>query len=246
MTFIPLLAKVPNKRRAWTPASLSNVRVWTDFSDASYITKDGFNNVTAILDKSGTGFSYSNALTAGVWASGVQNGLGAVTFGGATRYTKVGAFTAAPTARCLLAVLKFTAITHANSLNAPGSGSDGYEYRGINSAGTAPGFDVLENGLVHHYIGGNISINVWHAISCQIVTAGSLGYPTGLGEGYIDGAISGSSGTYNFTYTSAVTDQKLFDTLDAVVGEMIITDSLLDAGTRASWFSYAKAKWGTP
>ena len=50
---------------SWTPASLSNLHSWFDFSDATTITKDGSNRVSQVNDKSGNG----NHLTQGTAGS---------------------------------------------------------------------------------------------------------------------------------------------------------------------------------
>lgn len=64
------------------PTQIAGLTFWLDSVDLTHITKDGSNNITAWLDRSGNGNNATDSSAAPVWTANQINGLPAVYFNG--------------------------------------------------------------------------------------------------------------------------------------------------------------------
>ena len=221
----------------FSPADISGLQAWYDFSDISTITKDGSNRVSAVADKSGNDFTLSQATADDqpLWESEEKNGLDAIDFNG-DKYMQTGAWTAISQPNTIVGVVLFPVNDGANRkmFNGIGGGTRAQFYK-----------DSVADTFAM-YAGATISgvktgiANTWKEFYTLWNTTASIGEIGG--ESVISSGNVGSQLLTGLTVSAHHDGSEEYG--DNKVGEIIIYNKNVSGTEKTALMEYLTDKWG--
>ena len=219
----------------FTPASISGLISWYDFSDSSTITKDGSNLISQVDDKSGNGYNLVQA-TGGskpLWVSSGQNSL------------DIGNFTSSKSMTADYGSDRSQPHTVAGAVKSPiSSGSAQLNiYDTLANGSSGGGFANDDNGLMNIYsaspsltIGESGYTDVWLTF-CNIYG--------GSGDLRLNSVSkdSGNTGTTTWNGFTLSAHRDIANFGNILVGEVITYDSAISGSDLSDLESYLTDKW---
>lgn len=239
---------------AFSPLDLAGLVLWLDASDAGSITESG-GAVSQWNDLSGNGYHVSQA-TAGAkpgTGAATQNGLNVLTFDGGDHLLHDAgsdAIDLSPMTFFIVARQDATTAAYARLLAGRVSATGTHDYvspnftsarqngdsLNWNSAGTSSGTHVAYTDAVFFvYHGRSSGTTTYHALNNGTEYSAAASPPSNLRYLGVGGALTTNG-------NPPVVDQQLVGR----VAEIILTNSDMASGDRATVWDYLKTKWGTP
>ncbi len=257
LIFLALLIAVPSSAKLWftskpaassfTPASIAGLRVWLDFSNLSTITKDGGNNVSAVSDLSGNGFTFAQGTGAQqpLWVSAARNGLDVLQFDGSNDMLSANTVTDL-TEYTIVMVTKPTSNRQYNTLIGSNTQTSGQMTFEIGSQ-TNLDFYVIGSGAVAGTGSNSFPTNTWQRVSATYsATGGGNAGPTVVYLNNVSSATGNTSGSRleATNMTLGYDGGAGFYAYAGQIAEVIIYDNVISAGNRTSLDAYLVTKWG--
>lgn len=228
-----LLMGVPAGAPAWTPASLTNVTEWWDFSDASKITASSnqVSNVATSLPSGGHSLVQATPANQPLTATDTINGRNVIKFDGSNDSLKA---TVASTSNPVTVFVVAKCANTSGQHDVTCFNSDARVFITGGNIGVFAGA-FLVSGTAWGTTNPHNVIAVFAGASSAIYIDGSGTPTTGNPSTNPSGAISLTVGNY----LNGVTEPWSGD-----VAEVAIATGSVSSGDRASWNAYTLAKWG--